>query len=97
MREVATPPDESDAPDGAGPGAGKNSVVAHARQVHAAELARRKRAAALGGAGGGRNGERLVVAGAERVLCWFLLVLSIVMASVGTVWSFLPVEEAGFA
>ncbi|GAA5905724.1 hypothetical protein JCM8208_000878 [Rhodotorula glutinis] len=96
VREVATPPDEGDSPDGAGPGTGKNSVVAHARQVHAAELARRKRAAAFGGgAGGGRGGERLVVAGAERILCWFLLVLSIVMASVGTVWSFLPVEEAG--
>ncbi|GAA5922690.1 hypothetical protein JCM3775_006101 [Rhodotorula graminis] len=95
VREVATPPDEGDSPDGAGPGAGKNSVVAHARQVHAAELARRKRAAAFGGSGGGRGGEPLVVAGAERVLCWFLLVVSIVMASVGTVWSFLPVEEAG--
>lgn len=29
----------------------------------------------------------------ERVACWFLLVLSIIMATVGTVWAFLPLDE----
>jgi len=35
-------------------------------------------------------GRELVVGKGERVVCWILLVVSIVMASVGTVWSFLP-------
>lgn len=35
----------------------------------------------------------LVVEGKERFLCWFLLGLSAVMASIGTVWSFLPIES----
>lgn len=87
-----------DAAEDDGEGAGhaaqgfKHPTVAHARQVHAAELARRKRAAAAAVPG---EGEPLVVAGWERGLCWLLLVVSVIMASVGTVWSFLPVEEAG--
>ncbi|GAA5987394.1 hypothetical protein JCM10908_001938 [Rhodotorula pacifica] len=36
---------------------------------------------------------KLVVDGKERVLCWFLLILSAVMASTGTVWSFLPLDR----
>lgn len=37
--------------------------------------------------------DALVVDGRERLLCWFLLLLSSGMAAVGTVWSFLPVPE----
>ncbi|GAA5896104.1 Avt1p [Sporobolomyces salmoneus] len=36
------------------------------------------------------QGERLVIGRGERWLCWSLLVTSIAMAVVGTVWSFLP-------
>lgn len=39
------------------------------------------------------EGDELVVEGKERFLCWFLLGLSAVMASIGTVWSFLPIES----
>lgn len=39
------------------------------------------------------EGDELVVEGRERFLCWFLLGLSAVMASIGTVWSFLPIES----
>ncbi|GAA5940254.1 hypothetical protein JCM1841_005030 [Sporobolomyces salmonicolor] len=39
-----------------------------------------------------QEGEGLVVEGWERVLCWLLLVTSIAMAVVGTVWSFLPLK-----
>ncbi|GAA5871168.1 hypothetical protein JCM3774_006811 [Rhodotorula dairenensis] len=39
------------------------------------------------------DGDDLVVQGKERALCWFLLGLSAIMASVGTVWSFLPVDR----
>ncbi|GAA5929984.1 Avt1p [Sporobolomyces koalae] len=35
-------------------------------------------------------GHALVISRAERALCWVLLVTSIIMALVGTVWSFLP-------
>ena len=35
-------------------------------------------------------GRELVVGKLERMVCWVLLGLSIIMASVGTVWSFLP-------
>ncbi|GAA6060680.1 hypothetical protein JCM10212_005062 [Sporobolomyces blumeae] len=35
-------------------------------------------------------GHELVVGRAERAVCWVLLVVSIVMATVGTIWSFLP-------
>ncbi|GAA6009630.1 hypothetical protein JCM11491_001039 [Sporobolomyces phaffii] len=38
----------------------------------------------------GATVEALVISRAERALCWVLLVLSILMALVGTVWSFLP-------
>lgn len=37
-------------------------------------------------------GRQIKVEGAERVLCWFLLVVSVVFAVTGTVWSFLPVD-----
>lgn len=49
--------------------------------------------------GRGRSGapdgelEVMKVEGAERVLCWVLLIVSIALAAVGTVWSFLPLEE----
>ncbi|GEM08912.1 amino acid transporter [Rhodotorula toruloides] len=46
-------------------------------------------------AGAAHDRGELVVQGAERVLCWVLLVVSVLLATVGTVWSFLPVEEAG--
>jgi len=35
-------------------------------------------------------GRELVVGKFERMVCWVLLGVSIIMASVGTVWSFLP-------
>ncbi|ORY78078.1 transmembrane amino acid transporter protein-domain-containing protein [Leucosporidium creatinivorum] len=38
--------------------------------------------------------EVLKVEGFERALCWVLLVVSIGLAAVGTVWSFLPLEES---
>ncbi|BGP49474.1 hypothetical protein JCM10450v2_005365 [Rhodotorula kratochvilovae] len=71
--------------------ASKHPVVAHARALRAAEVERRERERWL--AAGAP--EPLVVSGAERALCWVLLGVSVVMAGVGTVWSFLPVEEAG--
>ncbi|GAA6050742.1 hypothetical protein JCM3770_006603 [Rhodotorula araucariae] len=79
---------------GAGAEAGmgaKHPVVARARALRAAEVERRERERwrAAGAP------EPLVVSGWERALCWALLVLSVGMAGVGTVWSFLPVEEAG--
>ena len=39
------------------------------------------------------DGDELVVEGKERFLCWFLLGLSAITASIGTVWSFLPIES----
>lgn len=39
-----------------------------------------------------KMGRPMKVEGAERVLCWFLLVVSIMFAVTGTVWSFLPVD-----
>lgn len=38
-----------------------------------------------------QHGE-LKVGGLERTICWILFVISIFMACVGTVWSFLPLE-----
>jgi vesicular inhibitory amino acid transporter len=58
------------------------------------ELERRRRSKAFE-ASAIDDGRELVVEGAERVLCWVLLVVSALMAAVGTVWSLLPVEEAG--
>ncbi|BGP09203.1 Vacuolar amino acid transporter 1 [Rhodotorula toruloides] len=58
------------------------------------DLERRRRSKAFE-AGAADSERELVVEGAERALCWVLLVVSVLMATVGTVWSFLPVEEAG--
>ncbi|GAA5849235.1 hypothetical protein JCM8547_006489 [Rhodosporidiobolus lusitaniae] len=70
-----------------------NGVVARARQVHAAEVARRQRERE--GAGGDEEDAGLTLSRGEKALCWFVLLVSVVLATVGTVWSFLPVKEAG--
>ncbi|GAA6043589.1 hypothetical protein JCM8097_005271 [Rhodosporidiobolus ruineniae] len=41
------------------------------------------------------EGERLRISGKEKALCWVVLLVSVGLATAGTVWSFLPVEEAG--
>ncbi|GAA5974462.1 hypothetical protein JCM11641_003230 [Rhodosporidiobolus odoratus] len=64
--------------------AGRNGIINEARRVRDAELARR-----------GSGEEKLRVSRAEKVLLWTLLAVSVAMAAVGTVWSFLPVKEAG--
>ncbi|GAA5844839.1 hypothetical protein JCM11251_007343 [Rhodosporidiobolus azoricus] len=79
-------------------GMAANKIVAErAREVQAAQDARAERRreirAGLGGAGAG--GEGLHIAAWEKTLCWVVLLVSVGLAVVGTVWSFLPVKEAG--
>ncbi|GJN90176.1 hypothetical protein Rhopal_003175-T1 [Rhodotorula paludigena] len=71
-------------------GPAKNAVVAQARAVHNGEVERRERKRWKG-----MGAEELVVVGWERALCWVLLIVSIALATVGTVWSFLPLDEGG--
>ncbi|GAA6019651.1 hypothetical protein JCM10207_006958 [Rhodosporidiobolus poonsookiae] len=66
-----------------------NGVVEQARRIRAEELERLRRAR------GEQGAEPLVLGRAERALCYVVLGISVVLAVTGTVWSFLPVEEAG--
>ncbi|GAA5890009.1 hypothetical protein JCM6882_009197 [Rhodosporidiobolus microsporus] len=71
-------------------GVAANKVVARAREMHAEEVARRERLHAAA-----EDAHGLHISRAEKVLCWVVLVVSVGLAVTGTVWSFLPVEEAG--
>lgn len=79
------------------PSNARAKVVEQARLVRSEELARRHltRTRDEDGAAGGGGEEGLTISTKEKVLCYVVLVVSAVMATVGTVWSFLPVEEAG--
>ncbi|BGP17492.1 hypothetical protein JCM10213_004412 [Rhodosporidiobolus nylandii] len=68
----------------------RSAVVAQARAVREEELARLRREA-----GEPEEGKKLEISVREKMLCWALLVMSTGLAVTGTVWSFLPVEEAG--